>query len=71
MAQTRLCPGIIRSCGLSTVRLRRVDVELSPPKIFSISAAAGMRIFDVNGDGPYEVGEFESPPPMVWTFVAR
>jgi len=30
-----------------------------------------MRIFDVNGDGPYSVSEFESPPPMVWTFVAR
>lgn len=30
-----------------------------------------MRVFDVNGGGPYTLSEFESPPPMVWTFVAR
>lgn len=47
------------------------ECGIEPAEIFSIFAAAGMRIFDVNGDGPYAVGEFESPPPMVWTFVAR
>jgi len=47
------------------------ECGIEPAEIFSIFKGAGMRIFDVNGDGPYTVDEFESPPPMVWTFVAR
>jgi len=47
------------------------ECGIEPAEIFSIFAGAGMRVFDVNGDGPYTVSEFESPPPMVWTFVAR
>jgi FkbM family methyltransferase len=48
-----------RECGIESA------------EIFSIFSGAGMRIFDVNGYGPYTLSEFESPPPMVWTFVAR
>jgi FkbM family methyltransferase len=47
------------------------ECGVEPAEIFGIFADAGMRVFDVNGTGPYTAAEFENPPPMVWTFVAR
>ena len=47
------------------------ECGVEPAEIFSIFSSIGMRIFDVNGYGPYSLSEFVSPPPMVWTFVVR
>jgi FkbM family methyltransferase len=48
-----------------------LECGVEPGDIFSIFEGVGMRIFDVNGDGPYTLEEFRRPPPMVWSFVAR
>ena len=42
-----------------------------PEEIYDLLADCGMRIFDVDGGGPYTVREFVAPPPMIWTFIAR
>jgi hypothetical protein len=59
------------SSGSNTELSASRECGVEPAEIFGIFADAGIRIFEVNGTGPYTAAEFENPPPMVWTFVAR
>lgn len=42
-----------------------------PGDIYATLTDCGLRIFDVNGRGPYTAAEFAAPPKMTWTFVAH
>jgi FkbM family methyltransferase len=46
----------------------------SPAEVYSALAGdAGMRIYDLDGAGPYSLGEFEDayPLPTMWNWIAR